>query len=254
LNSLAEALALEPAGLVFAAVVILMAGLARGFSGIGLSAIVVGGLTVIISPVEAVVIAILCEIVASIGQARGIYREIDWKLLGLLLAGAALGSPFGVYLLTVLDPAASRIAIALIIALASVAMLAGMRITFTLTAARTGLTGLISGAVNGLTALGGLPVALAMAASNTSGATLRATIIAYLFVLDVYATGLLARQSLIDQTALMRVGAALPLLAIGIAVGTLGFRRVSAERFRKVLYGFLIGLAILVLARTLLGD
>jgi len=250
---ISNAFALYPLALAGCALIVLVAGLARGFAGFGLSAIVVGGLSLFIAPAEAVVLAILSEVLASLGQARGIWADIRWRMLALLLGGAALGIPVGVYLLTVLDAEATRIAIAVFMALSSLALLAGARFALKMTDARTGVLGLVSGVVNGLTAMGGMPVALAFSASRMPAATLRATMIAYFFVLDTYAASLMATQGLIGGHSLVRLATLLPFLGLGIFLGTRGFHIASAETFRRLTLALMIALSVMVLGKAFLA-
>ena len=73
--------------------------LARGYSGFGFSAILVASWALVTDPARAVVVALCLEVTASVLQAASVWRDIPWKRVGLLMAGAILGTPLGVYFL-----------------------------------------------------------------------------------------------------------------------------------------------------------
>ncbi len=83
------------------AVIVMVAGLlvasfARGYSGFGFSAILVASWSLVAPPSLPVAVAVMFEVSASIMQAASVWRDVDWRRIGLLLAGALVCSPFGV--------------------------------------------------------------------------------------------------------------------------------------------------------------
>ena len=80
----APALAVMLAGLGLAA-------LARGYSGFGFSAILVSSWALVTDPARAVVVALFLEVSASAMQAVSVWKEIPWKRVSLLMAGAIAG-------------------------------------------------------------------------------------------------------------------------------------------------------------------
>jgi len=240
-------------GLVLGGAALFFAGLARGFAGFGLSAIIVATLTLYLPPKEVVPIALVLEVATSVLQARGVWHEIDFKMVGLMLAGAALGSIVGIELLSLLDPVYVRYAICGLVAVAALIFLTGVRLFPPLQWKGFLITGVFSGIANGLSALGGLVVAVALAGSQVAPAVMRASLIAYFFVLDSYALGLAARAGIVDQTLFIRSAIALPILVVGLIVGTYGFKRINPDRFRTFVHFMLVGLAILLFTRTVMG-
>lgn len=245
---------LEWSGLALAGAAFFLAGFARGYAGFGLSAIIVAALTLLLSPAEVVPIAILLEVTASILQAPGVWRRIDWRTLVLLLVGAAAGNPVGVAGLVWLSADTARIVIAGIIAVASLLMLLGIkahRVSGTI--GRIG-AGFVSGVANGLSALGGLPIALLLVARNDAPAVMRATMIGYFFVLDSYAGGLFAYQGLMTGDVFARYAIGLPLALAGLFFGGRVFARSDPAAFRKIVLGLLIALSVVGLIKGMLGS
>jgi len=238
------ALAVMAAGL-------LVASFARGYSGFGFSALLVASWALVAPPSVPVAVTVLLEVGASILQAAGAWRQVDWRRVGLLLAGAAVGTPFGVAVLAFASPDLLRLLIGALLLLCCCALLAGYALERDAGAAGDVAVGGVSGLVNGATAMGGLPVALFLAAGSMPPAVMRASFIAYFFALDIIAASLLARQGVLDRQSLVIALLCLPGLAIGLFLGGRHFLAASPEQFRRHTLWLLLGLAALVLVRAL---
>ena len=68
----------------FALGAVFVGGLFRGFAGIGAALIIVPALTLVYSPVTAVVLMSLIEIPGALQLARTAVREADWRGLAPL--------------------------------------------------------------------------------------------------------------------------------------------------------------------------
>lgn len=225
------------------AVGIFVASFARGYSGFGFSALVVASGSLVTDPINVVPLAIVMEVTASLLQAVSVWRHVDWKRVAILCGGALVGNPFGVALLTYLSSNSLRIAISAFILTASLVLLAGWRRTRRTGPWGAGAVGLGAGVANGATALGGLPVALFMTADGEDPATMRATLIAYFFLTDLYAGALLLHQNVLTIETLNAAVWALPILAIGLVLGGRRFIGTTPEAFRRFTLGLLIALS-----------
>lgn len=241
---------LEPAAFAILALGLLVAAFSRGYSGFGFSALLVASGSLVTDPINVVPLAIVLEVCASVLQALGVWKEIDWKRVGLLCLGAFIGNPIGVALLTYLSSGSLRIAIAVFIMSASAVLLYGWHLKRRTGTAGTSLVGLVSGTVNGATALGGLPVALFFVAGRETPAVVRANLVAFFFLTDFYAGALLASQGILNFDTLHAALWGLPLLAIGLIAGTRKFIGTTPDAFRRFVLVLLIALATLVLAKA----
>ncbi|HSG95508.1 MAG TPA: TSUP family transporter, partial [Afifellaceae bacterium] len=149
----ALALDIGPGGFVFLALVILAASFIRGYSGFGFSAVLVAGLTLVLPPAEVVPLSIGLEVVASIGQARGIWADIDRRKLTVLLIAGLIGNPLGIWLLTAVPGETLRLALLAFIALASIALMVMPNARADLSPALLAGGGFAAGVGNGATAL-----------------------------------------------------------------------------------------------------
>jgi len=248
-------------GLLLGAAAVFAGGYARGYSGFGSSAIVMAVMTLILPPHQVVPIAIMLEIIAGLAQASGVRHHIDWRLLLTILAGAAIATPAGTKALLFLDPAALRFGILAFILVVSLVLLTGKTLSGGNKSPVAFIAGLVSGFANGAAALAGLPIALFLAAGNTTGtgsdtsnasaAVMRATLIIYISAIGIFTAILLARDGFYDDRTLWRIAAALPLLAAGLFFGGRKFGATTPQSFRRFTLVLLISLSVLGLARSL---
>jgi uncharacterized protein len=241
-------------GLVVLTCGLLVAAFARGYTGFAFSALLVASWSLVAPPSLSVAVAVLLEVSASVLQAASVWRQVDWRRVGLLLAGAAIGMPFGVALLSIADAGVLRVLIASLLLVCGCALLAGRVLTRQVGAAGQAGVGAISGFVNGATAMGGLPVALFLAASSVSPTTMRATFIAYFFALDILTASLMGRQGILDVHTLVVALICLPGLALGLWLGGRHFLSASEAQFRRQTLWLLILLAAVGMARAAVGG
>ena len=107
---------------------------------------------------------------------------------------------------------------------------------------------------NGLSALGGLPIALLLVARNDAPAVMRATMIGYFFLLDSYAGGLFAYQGLLTGEVIGRYAIGLPLALAGLLIGGRLFSKSEPASFRKIVLGLLIALSVVGLIKGVFGS
>lgn len=235
--------------LAYCLAAVFIAGLIRGYCGFGFSALVVASLTLVLPPVEVIPFVFMLEIAASVGMLPAVWRSVNRRLLGWLLLGYVVGAPLGLYALIHVDQALVRIIISLIILVISFAMLRGFVFRAANYAVSIFGTGIVSGAVNGVSAVGGLPVVLLMLANSASAAVTRASIVAFLLLGNIYATAFTFGSGIITVDVMTRFVIFLVPMAIGVFLGSRKFVRSSPESFKALALWLLIGLASLGLLR-----
>lgn len=245
-----------PDDLTAAALVVMLAGLAlgalaRGYSGFGFSAILVSSWALVTDPARAVVVALCLEVLASLMQAVSVWKEVPWKRVGLLMAGAVIGTPIGVYFLAHIPRELMKVFIALFVLISAALLFKGFRLKSKANSASTVAVGVASGVANGAVAMGGLPVALFLTASDDTPRRFRASVIAYFFLLDIAGLIFLARQRLISADTIWLVVIALPILALGVWLGGRHFLDTTPEAFRWTTLVLLMVIASLGIVRAL---
>jgi len=250
---LESALGLSGYPLLWAALVVFAAAFIRGYSGFGFSAVLMAGLILQMPAVQIVPLSIALEVLASAGQARGIFSSIDWRLLTTLLLTGIIGTPIGVYLLGVLPEAPIRLSVQIFILLASLILIFSKERINPTPLILFALVGFVAGVINGATALSGLVLALFFTLSRVQAVVMRATMIAYFFVTDLWTGGLLIATGLFEIQTVFRVAAALPLLGFGVWIGSNKFVSTNPASFRLYVLLLLLGLSSVGLLGMVLG-
>ena len=230
---------------------VLIASIIRGFNGFGFSATCISGFSFILPAIEIVPIILLLEVIISIFMVPYIWNKIDWKFVFKLQIGIIIGSPIGLYLLKYLSADITHLFICLIIIFFSLLLMKGYtNQKINNTYAKT-FTGIVSGILNGLTTLGGMPVALFLLITAIQPAIIRGSLAALFFLTDIYAFILSFFAGIVDMTTIYRVVPLIIILPIGVFIGNNFFVKSKEETYRKVVFYFLIFISIFGIFRIL---
>ena len=110
-------------------------------------------------------------------------------------------------------------------------------------------TGIISGTLNGLTTLGGMPVALFLLVTSIQPAVIRGSLAALFFLTDIYAFALSFLAGIVDMTTIYRSIPLIIILPIGVFIGDKFFVKSKEALYRKVVFYFLIIISIIGIVR-----
>lgn len=238
------------AQIVWIVAVSTVAGVIRGYSGFGFSAIFLAGSGLVTNPVNLVPIVVIADIFLTAGQARSIRTEIAWRRIAWMGPGALIAMPFGIAAVGRMGDDAARLAISALILTMSAVLWTGWRTPAPLGGPAHLATGLVSGLAQGAS-LGGLPVAAFFAAQPIPAHAFRATIIAYFFLIDLVALPLMIRAGLVSLDTALATAICLPFMGFGVWFGSHRFRAAAPDDFRRHALLLLTGLALAGLARSL---
>lgn len=233
---------------VWFAIVLFVASYIRGFSGFGFTAVFLTGLAFILPVIEIVPLSIALELAASSGQARGIVHHVKWRELSVLLLTGVVCTPLGIYLLGYFHDLTLRILALTFIFLSSAYLVFSKLRPFQFSLSSYAIAGSLIGIINGAAALSGLVLALFFSVSDQRAAPMRATMIAYLFAADLWACALLIGSGYYDSVAVARVALSLPILAIGVWLGSRHFATAKPEFYKTVVLWLLLALSAIGLA------
>ncbi|MCU9846513.1 sulfite exporter TauE/SafE family protein [Defluviimonas sp. WL0024] len=242
---------LEPAAAAFLAVAVFGAAFVRGYSGFGFAALVILATSLVTSPLHAVPVVILCDIVMTVQQARGIWARIDWRRVGTLMLGALAGVPLGVTIITSIGTDLARAVIALFVLVMCALLWIGWSFRGHVGDVGTTGTGFVSGLANGA-GVGGLPVAVFMTAQPVAAAVFRATLIAYFTLMDLWSLPIMARAGMVSADTFRATLFVLPMMAAGIWLGGRQFLKAEPQDFRRFALLLLAGLATLGLLKSVI--
>jgi uncharacterized membrane protein YfcA len=229
--------------------IVFVASIIRGFNGFGFSATCISGFSFILPAIEIVPIILILEVFISIFMIPYIWNKIDWSFVLKLLIGIAVGSPIGLYLLKYLSPETTHLYVCLIIIFFSVLLMKGYTNRNINNDQSKIFTGIISGTLNGLTTLGGMPVALFLLVTSIQPAVIRGSLAALFFLTDVYAFILSFFGGIVDMITIYRTLPLIIILPIGVFIGNKFFIKSKEQLYRKVVFYFLIVISIFGILR-----
>ncbi len=239
--------------LAYVLAIVFVAAFVRGYSGFGASAIFVTGTATVLPPSEVVPITLFLEVAASLGLLAQVWRDVAWRATAWILVGAAIGMPFGFWLLANLPVDVMRAAIAILVLSASLALWFGYSFKGQVGRGHSLGTGVVSGVANGIAGVGGLPVVLFLLSTATGAAMSRATITVYLMIIDVYGAGVAWAHGLMNVEVLQRTALFCIPLYLGVWAGHRHFVKTTPESFRRMTLILLMILASAGLARAFAG-
>ncbi|MDC0854654.1 sulfite exporter TauE/SafE family protein [Candidatus Pelagibacter sp.] len=231
--------------------IVLIASVIRGFNGFGFSATCISGFSFILPAIEIVPIILILEVFISIFMIPYIWSKIDWSFVLKLLIGIAIGSPIGLYLLKYFSPETTYLYVCLIIIFFSILLMKGYSNKNINNDQAKIFTGIISGTLNGLTTLGGMPVALFLLVTNIQPAVIRGSLAALFFLTDIYAFILSFFGGIVDMTTIYRTIPLIIVLPLGVFIGNKFFIKSKEQLYRKVVFYFLIIISIIGILRII---
>lgn len=237
----------------------LMAGVVRGFSGFGFSALTVAGVSLFMNPTAVIPAVLILEVIASVSVWRSTVKDVDRGWLKYLILGNALCIPIGVYLLASLDATVMRLAVGSALLLTALSLRWRGTHPLQTTVQTQAATGALSGVLNGLAASGGVAAALMMAACHIPAVALRGTMIMYLIFgssytllwAGLFSSGPGSSLNVFSLDTLHWVVALAPGMLIGMWLGKKAFVRSDPARFRVLMLNLLITVSALSAARAL---
>lgn len=230
-----------------------LAGVLRGFTGFGFALAAVPALTLVAEPIDVVPCVMLLQVVAGLQLLPRTVHAVDWRALVPLLAGALVATPLGTWLLADVPADPMRAVIGVTVLAGVVLLGAGIRFAREPSLpVRLGI-GLVSGLLNGGTAMAGPPVIVYFLATQRTAEASRASLLMYFFILSVAGTVSVVAADLVTTRTLLVAALMFPALFAGNALGDRWFDRASADVYRRSAMIVLGLLAVLAIGRAFAG-
>jgi uncharacterized membrane protein YfcA len=227
-----------------AAAIAFAAGFVRGFSGFGAGMIYVPLIGALYGPRFAVTSILIVDFICSFPYMIVALPHVRWREMIPLLIGCAVALPLGTAALIYIDPTPLRWAVAIIIMIFVVLLASGWRYHGQPKVPMTVGVGAISGALGGATQIPGPPVIIYWLGGAISSAVVRANLIAYFAIFDLFsiiaygASGLLTNEPIFFGIAMI-----IPFIA-GAGAGSLAFAFTSDANYRNAAYVIILIAAI----------
>lgn len=238
--------------LIIVVFAILFASILRGLTGFGFSIAMIIVLTFFMSPAKATALILIWEVFCSAVHLPFVWRHVNFKILIWLTLGMFLGTPIGIWLLLIIPVEPMIFIINLTVIVLGILVLRGYRITRELTAVESSGTGVLAGICNGAFANAGLPVILFFFSSPTGIAVGRASIIAFFLVTDFWASLLFVQQGITNLDTFLGALALLPVIMMGIWLGSKFYDKIPTDQFRKYAMLLLIFIACVGMIKAVL--
>ena len=224
---------------------VFIASIIRGFNGFGFSATCISLISFILPTIEIVPIILILEVSVSIFMIPYIWNKIDWKFVFQILIGVSIGSPIGLYLLKFLSTSITHLSICGIVIFFVIIQLRGYSNKKINNLPTKILAGGLSGIINGLGTLGGMPISLFMLITRVPPIIIRGSLAAIFFIADAYVFSLSSYVGIVDSTVFYRALPLIFILPIGVFIGNKFFIKSKEETYRKFVFYFLIIISII---------
>ena len=231
--------------------IVFIASIIRGFNGFGFSATCMSLISFILPTIQIVPIILILEVMVSIFFFPYIWNSIDWKFVFQILMGISIGSPIGIYLLRFLSPDITHLSICGIIIFFVILQLRGYSNKKINIFPVKFLAGGISGIINGLGTLGGMPISLFLLITKVKPIVIRGSLAAIFFIADAYVLNLSFYVGIVEPIVFYRVIPLILVLPIGIFIGNKFFVKSKEETYRNFVFYFLILVSIIGIIKVL---
>jgi uncharacterized membrane protein YfcA len=238
---------IDLATLALAAFAAFLATVAQLVSGFGFNLTLVPLLLVVLAPADAVVVASLLSGAVTAVLAFRERAQVAWDHARWLIAGACVGVPIGLHVLSSLAPRALTWLIVVVV-LGSLAVVL-TRVTLRGGRPATVLAGALSGALLTSTAMNGPPLVAVLRAAGLPDRQYRATLALLLSAGSWVGFASFVAVGRVNAMALAAIAAGAVGLPIGYAVGERLFARMDAQMLRRAIIAMLLACLVTVLLR-----
>lgn len=231
--------------------VVFAAAVLRGLTGFGFALAAVPALSLFLPPAQGVTIAILLQCLVGLRDVVTTRGLVMYPTLGLMAAGAIVGTPFGLWALTQLSPDLMRVVLAVIVAIGLAALMLKIRLpSGPVPAMGAGLT---AGLFSGLAAMPGPPAIAYFLGTGTPAVNTRASAMVFFFLTSLMALPGLWLAQKIDAQVFTQALIALPALLVGTWAGGRAFARLGEGGYRLAAIGLLAVTAVITAVRGIGG-
>lgn len=242
---------LAPASILLAALVTFGAAAIRGLTGFGMAIILVPLLGIIMRPDQAVVLAIILQLLIGPVGIRTIIADSDRKSSLIIAIFAMIATPFGLWLLAHTSPDIARLLISLIAIGAFLLVIMPQAQTGAPGPPATVATGVMSGILTGFAAMPGPPVIPYYLRSHYSADTARASMMLVFFATAIAGSGASLLSGLITPALLWLAALLFLPMIIGNYLGGIAFGHIAPALWRSLVAGLLGIAALSAVARLL---
>lgn len=252
LELIQSALGLEvhsAATLFFIVLMTIFGGLFRAYTGFGAGLVMVPSFSLILQPVDAIIIIALLNQVTMLQLLPGSISNAPWKEVTTIAATSIAATPFGVYLLTISDADMLKKGLGALLIASSLLLLSGWRYRGAESRLKDAAVGAMSGTLGGWTGMGGPPVILYFLSRELTSVRARAALIVCFASAVIVALAGYTFAGLMQWKYLVWAAALLPIYAAATWLGAMLYRAtLHLERiFRIASFVALIAIGVITI-------
>jgi len=231
--------------------VMFLAGVTQGLTGFGFALVSVP-LLMIFLPIKMVVpIVLILSTLVSITILLEARKWVDLKKILPMMVTGTIGVPLGTYLLTVLNVSLLKVFVGSVITLFAVAFLSGFRKKIKREGLAFASVGVISGLLNGSTAMSGPPVILFFTNQDVNKKVFRANLVAYFITLNLVTIPIFIIAGLMSREVVNYAFLFLPGMVLGALTGIKISHRVEEKSFKRIVLVIVMVVGLLSVASGL---
>lgn len=233
---------------VIAFIIIIFSAMVQGATGFGFSLLAVPLLAFVLPLNVIVPILVLFSLLLNVIVFFKLQGHVDKVKIGILIGFGLISIPIGINALQGLDENIIKLAVGIIVIVSAVAMNFGIKIHFKNEKVAYGLTGILSGILNGASSLSGPPVILMLSNEGVEKSTFRKTLATYFLALNLFSIPMFVLNGMVTTEVLSKSVILLPALIIGVLIGVGLGNKLPEKIFRKITLTliFLMGIMTII--------
>jgi len=215
-------------------IIIFISAMIQGVTSFGFSLIGVP-LLALIMPLDLIVpMLVVFSLVLNILVYSKIQGHVNKRQIIILIICGLVSIPIGIYGLSVVDDSIIKLIAGIIIIISASAMQFGFKITFKKQDIAYGLTGFLSGILNGASSLSGPPVILLLSNEGVDKNNFRKTLATYFMTLNLFSIPMFLMSGFLTGEVVVNSLKLSPALFIGTLLGIKLGNKIPDGVFRKI--------------------
>ncbi len=208
-----------------------------GLAGFAFSAVAGAILLHMFEPLEAVPLMMACSVGVQGTNLWALRKSIQWRDSLILIGGGVLGVPLALWLLHNTDPRTFQKLFGLTVAIYSSYMLFKPNLSHLrqMPQSRTVLIGFGGGLIGGLTAMPGALPTIWCDMHGLPKSQQRGLVQPFIAAMQIVALVMMLARHDLSSKVLIELGASIPALLAGSALGILAFRSINELMFRRII-------------------
>lgn len=220
----------------FLLMVVIVAGIARGFSGFGTGMIIAPVAAALYGPKAALILLVIMDSWPSLVPAFQARKMVQWSELKTILVGFVVGLPLGITFIKYGDPTTLRWFISIIIFVAVTVLWSGWQYRGPRSTPVSASVGALSGFLGGSTQIPGPPAIIYWMATPTAARIVRANILMLFLITEFISIGGYYLGGLFNLDSALKGVIASPVYFVGILIGSNLFTKASDKTYRQITF------------------